>query len=199
MKDIHPFEPFLNNKTNKLIIGTIPPHRYCIQPQELHSSDVNFYYGSRDNYFWDIIGQIFNKQFENVNTKEAIEQRKGFLEEINTGITDIIDSCERENESASDNKLKNIKYKDLKTLLDKNKQIETLIYTSEFVKRCINEYFNTYHVINKNNNKKQILKIINRTFDVHILYSPSPQALRNMGKNGHENRLKQYIEVFKKA
>jgi hypothetical protein len=32
--DTHPFEPFIKNDTKYLIVGTIPPHRFCINSLE---------------------------------------------------------------------------------------------------------------------------------------------------------------------
>ena len=196
MRDYHPFEPFIPKYSTKLIIGSIPPHRFCIPGSNLHCDDVIFYYGSRDNYFWDLIGEIYNIDFLKSNTKKAVIQRKKFLKNKKIGITDVIKSCLRENKSASDNKLKKIKPKNLSTLLSSNNCIDTLIYSSEFVKKCMNECLTTRHSIDKNDKKKQRTTINGKEYNVHILYSPSPQALRKMGKNGKIKRKKQYKKVF---
>ena len=63
MKSTHPYEPFIPLNAEKLIIGTIPPIRFCIKEREIFDDDVNFYYGSRDNAFWPIIENIFFKYF----------------------------------------------------------------------------------------------------------------------------------------
>jgi G:T/U-mismatch repair DNA glycosylase len=191
----HPFEPFLPHNTKRLIIGTIPPQRFCILGTPLFEDDVNFFYGSKDNYFWDLIGEIFNKKFLKQNTEQAINQRKEFLKNEGIGITDIVETCERINNSASDKKLIITKYKDLKKIL-LNYNIDTLIYTSEYVKKCINGEYVTYHKIDKSDKKKQSVKLFGKEYSVWILYSPSPQALRGLGKNGIEIREKQYLKVF---
>lgn len=72
-----------------------------------------------------------------------------------------------------------------------------MIYTSSFVKSQINKLFGTYHSINPNNKREQILKIGEKVYKVKILYSPSPSALRGMGKNGAEKRKTQYEQFFK--
>ena len=192
----HPFEPFIPNESSKLIIGTIPPPRFCTQPLELYGEDVNFYYGSRDNSFWKILSKIFNCSLEYSNTTEAIIQRKKLLTKLNIGITDIIDSCTHKNSSAADEDLLNIKFKDLKSLLQKNPNIDTLIYTSEFVKKQVNKYFKTYHSISRENKKIQSIKIGGVKYNVRILYSPSPNALRNLGKDGSEKRENQYTKFI---
>lgn len=196
MKDIHPFEPFVPANATKLIIGTIPPHRFCV-PNKLSEKDVPFYYGSRDNYFWDLISNIYQTNLSPLNTMEAILKRTNFLKKHNIGITDIIKSCSRKNKSSSDANLMDIVYKDLSLILNQNINIDTLIYTSGFVKKCINNIFKSYHEIDKNDNRKQFLTILGKKYNVWVLYSPSPQALRNMGKNGNDKRILQYIKVFK--
>lgn len=196
--DVHPYEPFIPRGARKLIIGTIPPSRFCKIPLKLFPDDVNFYYGSRDNSFWCLMQEIFNKDLVYGNTISAIDQRKDLLKDLNIGITDIVDRCIRFDESASDEKLQILKQKDIESLLKDNPSIETLIYTSEFVKKQINFIFKTYHSLDKENRKKQTVQIAGRTYQVRILYSPSPQALRNMGEKGSEKRKKQYHEFLVK-
>jgi G:T/U-mismatch repair DNA glycosylase len=198
----HPFEPFVPANATKLIIGTIPPARFCYnqdsKKEELEDGDVEFYYGSRDNYFWELIGTACNKDFK--SGSEGVDHRKQFLTENKIGITDVIETCERPlNKSASDKDLTSISYKDLKTLLNENPAIDTLIYTSEYVKALINKMFQeskAYHSIDPVDKKKQSVILNAKKYNVWVLYSPSPQALINMGTNGAEKRLEQYKEVF---
>ena len=85
MRSVHPYEPFVSAGATKLIIGTIPPYRFCIEPQALRDGDVDFYYGSRDNAFWRLIGQATGENFDYENTAHAVEQRKAFLTERKSG------------------------------------------------------------------------------------------------------------------
>ncbi len=196
MKSQHPFQPFIPINSTKLIIGTIPPPRFCKEPYHLLEDDVNFYYGSRDNHFWPLLEEVFKTKFEYLNNSKSNEQRQKLLESLNIGITDIIEICYHENNQASDDKLKEIEYKDLRQILIDFPSIDTLIYTSEFVKKLVNDYFKTYHSKISNNPKEQSIKINGKLYKVHILYSPSPLALRNMGDNGVDKRKKQYREVL---
>ncbi|QNL22232.1 hypothetical protein HZR84_09875 [Hyphobacterium sp. CCMP332] len=196
LKSIHPYKPFIPVDSNKLIIGTIPPPRFCTQYKEIYKEDVNFYYGSRDNAFWPIIENVFDIELEYSNSKKAISERKNFLTKHGIGISDIIDKCIHKNDSAADEDLTNIEHKDLGELLRKNPQISILIYTSEFVKKQMNLHFNTYHSINKENRKIQSIIINGTKYNVRILYSPSPNALRNLGKQGSKKREKQYKEFI---
>ena len=148
MKSIHPFEPFIPNGATKLIIGTIPPPRFCKEPYKLFEDDVNFYYGSRDNAFWHLLQETFDVKFQHKNSEDSIEERKQFLEKIGIGIMDIIAECNHINDFASDNKLNDIKHQDLKKILARYPAIRTLIYTSEAVKKELFKYLNIYHTIN---------------------------------------------------
>ena len=196
MKSTHPFKPFIPIKADKLIIGTIPPPRFCLKDRKLYPEDVRFYYGSRDNAFWTIIEKIFDFDFEFKNSEKAINERKNALKELGIGITDIVDQCNHSNDFASDTDLKNLDYKDLGKLLHEHPKIKTLIYTSEFVKNQINTLFRTYHSIDKRNNKIQSIKINGTEYGVRILYSPSPNALRNLGENGSQKRERQYKDFL---
>lgn len=192
----HPFAPLIPVGATKLIIGTIPPPRFCKEGYKLLEGDVNYYYGSRDNLFWPLLGEIFNTSFNYVNNGEAIAERKKILEKFNIGITDIIANCIHEKDSALDKNLKEIVLKDIDSLLINFPTIDTLIYTSEFVKKLINNHFKTYHSLDPLNSKHQNVKINGKLFTVYILYSPSPLALINMGENGAEKRKEQYRQVL---
>ena len=195
----HPFNPYIPEGATKLIIGTIPPPRFCSTTPELKEEDVFFYYGSCDNSFWPLVGKAINKEFTYTNSELSITEIKKTLRSMNMGITDIIKSCIHEDGKATDDNLKDIKDKDIEDLLKENTQIDTLIYTSEFVKKLINNHFKTYHTLIPDHPKEQSVKINEKTYKVHILYSPSPLALRNMGENGEEKRLEQYENIFQKG
>ena len=76
--DTHPFEPFIKNDTKYLIVGTIPPHRFCIN--SLEDGDVKWFYGSKDNSFWKIISSVFDVE---LNDLDSIEKRKEFIQHLN--------------------------------------------------------------------------------------------------------------------
>ncbi len=200
VKDIHPFDPFIPVNASKLIIGSIPPHRFCINSnpvKNISEKDVMFYYGSCRNHFWKLVGEACGICFLMKNSEGAVSQRKTFLTEKKTGITDIIYSCRRRNNSSSDTDLFDITYTDISTLLETNPQIQQLIYTSGFIKTCMNRALNSHHETVDVSSRYYKLIIKERIFDVNILYSPSPQALIGMGKDGADIRFEQYISIFK--
>ncbi|MBD5164574.1 hypothetical protein [Helicobacter sp.] len=66
---IHPYKPHICQGATKLIIGTIPPYRFCTNGiKKLDDGDIDFYYGSRDNYFWDLMSEITNQKLQHKKT-----------------------------------------------------------------------------------------------------------------------------------
>ncbi len=103
----HPYPPFIDKRTTKLIVGTLPPPRFT--SGELKEGDVDFCYGSRDGQLWPILNRIFELDLKFETTTEAIEQRKSFLRQRSIGICDIVASAERDKIDASDMGMKNVK------------------------------------------------------------------------------------------
>ena len=102
----HPYKPFIQKDTEKLIVGTLPPPRFSIG--RLKEGDVDFCYGSRDGLLWPILDRIFLLNLKYESSVAAIKQRKDFLQDHNIGICDIVSSCERDKIDASDLGMKHI-------------------------------------------------------------------------------------------
>lgn len=196
-RSIHPYEPFVPRTATKIIVGSIPPFRFCHSNEELNENDVRFYYGSNKNSFWPLIGEVTKISFTYENTENAIKERKQFLKDRNIGITDIIESCIHKNNHSDDNSLKEIINRPLAELLLKYPNINTIICTSDFVRREVNKFALRGNKCTKLNKKREGKIIINaKEYNVIVLYSPSRGALRGLGKNGKEIRKNQYQKVF---
>lgn len=189
----HPYKPYIPQNATKLIIGTIPPYRFCIKPQKLFDNDVNFYYGSKDNYFWDLLSEVTGTQLERKNSEEAINQRKTLLTKLNIGITDVVEKCIHKNEKSDDASLEQIMHKPIKELLLQNPKIDTLIYTSNFVIKQINQIADKSYHSWEIPRKVGIVIMNEKKYNVIVLYSPSPTALRSISA---ETRLTQYKNIF---
>lgn len=189
----HPYEEYIPENATKLILGTIPPYRFCIR-QGLHADDVDFYYGSRDNSFWELVSSAVHRKLHYENTQEAIDERKRLLDFLHMGIVDIIAGCTRQDGKADDASLFNIEHRDLKTFLSKYPQIDTLIYTSKNLVPMVNHFADKgYHERWDSKKKNGFVQINGKTYRVYILYSPSPNALRGVEE---VTRKTQYIEFF---
>ncbi|MEW4924936.1 uracil-DNA glycosylase family protein [Algibacter sp. 2305UL17-15] len=123
----HPYQPFIQKDTTKLIVGTLPPLRFSTG--DLFEKDVDFCYGSYYNSLWLYIDKMHNLKLRFDNSDEAIQQRKEFLIQHNIGVCDIVESAEREKVDASDLGMKNIKLRDIIGYLKKFPNIDTLLFT----------------------------------------------------------------------
>ena len=144
----HPYKPFINKDTTKLIIGTLPPPRFS--KGVLLEKDVDFCYGSYYNSLWLFLDEIHSLGLRYDNTNEAVEERKAFLIKNKIGICDIVASCEREKIDASDLGMKNIKLRDIISYLKAYPNIDTLLFTGGNSKNGPEYFFRrhlkTYHL-----------------------------------------------------
>ena len=123
----HPYKPFIQQDTTKLIVGTLPPPRFTTG--ELLEKDVNFCYGSYYNSLWLFIDEIHQLGLRYDNSQDAINQRKTFLIQHKIGVCDIVESAYREKIDASDLGMTNIKLRDVIGYLKQFPNIDTLLFT----------------------------------------------------------------------
>ena len=139
----HPYQPFIQPETTKLIVGTLPPPRFTTG--ELMEKDVNFCYGSYYNSLWLYIDKIYNLNLLYDNSDEAIDERKQFLIMNKIGVCDIVDSAEREKIDASDLGMQNIKLRNLIGYLKEYPKVDTLLFIGGNSKNGP-EYFFRKHI-----------------------------------------------------
>tara|TARA_R110002050_G_scaffold104052_5_gene213271 strand:+ start:37724 stop:38410 length:687 start_codon:yes stop_codon:yes gene_type:complete len=142
-KHIHPYKPFIQSTTTKLIVGTLPPPRFSTGA--LLEKDVDFCYGSYYNSLWLFIDEIHNLNLRYDNSIEAIEERKQFLIKHKIGVCDIVASCERDKMDASDLGMKNIQLRNIISYLQQHPSIDTLLFTGGNSKNGP-EYFFRRHI-----------------------------------------------------
>jgi len=142
-KHKHPYKPFIQPSTTKLIVGTLPPPRFSTG--ELLEKDVDFCYGSYYNSLWLFIDRIHDLNLRYDNSVEAIEERKQFLINHKIGVCDIVESCERDKIDASDLGMKNIKLRNILSYLEDYPNIDTLLFTGGNSKNGP-EYFFRRHI-----------------------------------------------------
>jgi G:T/U-mismatch repair DNA glycosylase len=139
----HPYKPFIQKDTKKLIVGTLPPPRFSTG--ELLEKDVDFCYGSYYNSLWLFIDKIHNLNLRYDNSQQAIEERKQFLINHKIGVCDIVESAEREKIDASDLGMQNIKLRNIIGYLKVYPSIETILFTGGNSKNGP-EYFFRRHI-----------------------------------------------------
>ena len=212
----HPYKPFIQQDTTKLIVGTLPPPRFS--SGELLEKDVDFCYGSYYNSLWLYIDKIHSLNLRYDNSDEAVQQRKQFLVKHKIGVCDMVESAERLKVDASDLGMKNIRLRDLLGYLKKFPKIDTILFTGGNSKNGP-EYFFRKHI--KGHGLKLILvsneiprihhfKIEERTIKTVSLTSASGSANRAIGSmplyrqlknknpdfNTFDFRVMQYREFF---
>lgn len=123
----HPYLPFIQEDTTKLIVGTLPPPRFSTG--DLLEKDVDFCYGSYYNSLWLYIDKIHNLNLRYDNSQKAVDERKQFLINHKIGVCDIVESAVRDKIDASDLGMKNIVLRDLVGYLKQFPNIDTLLFT----------------------------------------------------------------------
>lgn len=214
----HPYEPFIRYNTNKIIVGTLPPPRFCTK--EYKPNDVDFCYGSQDGLLWKCLDVIFDLKLTYKNTKDEIEKRKEFLISNNIGVCDIVNACKREKIDASDIGMSNIELRDILGYLKKFKSIETIIFTGGnskngpeyFLRQILKKEQIKFIQISNEIPKVHYFTFDNREIQTISLTSPSNAANRFIGSNSFykeqkkrnpnyttfDFRVEQYRKVFLK-
>ena len=142
-KHKHPYKPFIQPDTTKLVVGTLPPPRFSTC--ELLEKDVDFCYGSYYNSLWLFIDKIHGLNLKFDNSEAAIIERKQFLIKHKLGVCDIVESCERQKIDASDLGMQNIKLRNLIGYLKDYPHINTQLFTGGNSKNGP-EYFFRKHI-----------------------------------------------------
>lgn len=179
----HPFDDFILNSTERLIIGSFPTHR--------KNRMFEFYYGSQSNHFWPIISEVFKTRFDYISGNSAIEERKQFAKAYKIGFTDMLECCYRMNESSGDENLYPVKWKDIIEILEKHQSIKSLIFTSRteaigalglfktllFQKGMKIPIFEKFEGVLEGN-----FELNNRNIEIIVPYSPSNRNIKNNTK-----------------
>ena len=135
---VHRFEPFVSKNTKTLILGTFPGKDFTDPNKENDKED--WYYGNKCNEFWELIEYALCCK---ENSLRKIKEKKEVLEKHNIGITDIVKKAIRTENNNSDENLEVMETNDLNSLLDKYKEIDTIVLTS---KDMYTKFFKKYYV-----------------------------------------------------
>ncbi len=192
----HPYVPFIQEDTKKLIVGTLPPPRFTTG--ELLEKDVNFCYGSYYNSLWLYIDKIHDLNLRYDNSQEAIKQRKDFLITNQIGVCDIVESAERDKIDASDLGMQNIILRDVVGYLMIHPKIETLLFTGGnskngpeyFFRKHIKAYQLKLELVSRGTPKIHQFNLEDRIIKTVSLTSGSGAANISIGSNPLYKQLK---------
>lgn len=213
----HPYEIFIPEGTEKIIVGTLPPPRFSLR--QLRERDVDFCYGSCDGMLWPVLDKIFGLDLSYNNSVAAVEERKQFLASNRLGICDIVASCWRKKVDASDLGMYDITLRDIFYQIRSHHFLDTLIFTGgnskngpEYLfRKQLKEHDLQLHRIDGTLPKKHRFQYAGKEITTISLISPSNAANRAIGSTAlfkrkkKENpdyttvdfRVDQYRSVFK--
>lgn len=192
----HPYKPFIKEDTTHIIVGTLPPPRFCTK--EYKERDVLFCYGSQDGLLWQCLDKIFKLDLVYDHSDFAIKQRKEFLIKNKIGVCDIVDSCKREKIDASDIGMSDVILRDILGYLKSYPNIHTIIFTGGnskngpeyFLRQVLKKQKIKYKAVSDEIPKINSFKYENRNIKTISLTSPSNAANRYIGSNSEYKRKK---------
>jgi G:T/U-mismatch repair DNA glycosylase len=196
----HPYNNYdlIPDATRLLIIGTAPPPRFS-NPRStdlnpLHESDVDFYYGSKDNLLWtEILPELYPNALP-LRGKTSADDRRAFLRNHSLWMHDICEQYTRDGSDASDEGLATLACSDLKRIFEAIPLIETLVFTGGVAERLsgkrmedqglLRPYrFGANGISSKPMPRLRLLTIelngVERTIRTFTAPSPSPSTLRS--------------------
>lgn len=119
----HELEPFYNEDSEILILGSIP---------SVKSRKLKFYYAHPQNRFWKILAKIYNEQLPNTTN-----EKKKFLIKYKIALWDVIKSCEII--GSSDSTIKNVIPNDINKIIN-NSKIKKIYTTGNKAYELYNKY-----------------------------------------------------------
>jgi hypoxanthine-DNA glycosylase len=132
MIEIHPFKPFIPTDCIVLVIGSFPGKE---STQDKRADD--WFYGANRNQFWKLLENIYGLELKNLADKQQL------FEKAKIGITDIIASCERNDNSNSDSNLITKSYNSKIPEIVTNNPIKKILFTGKGVFAEFSENFIT--------------------------------------------------------
>jgi G:T/U-mismatch repair DNA glycosylase len=170
-----------NKEVKSIFLGSFPIWEIVRGP--IDGNNLEFFYGSIVNDFWNCLGGISNIDVNNLNNRMSI------LDNFKIGITDILKIINRNPESCnSDSCLTCIEYNDILDLKKHFPKLENIFMTlggkgpiGNLNNKSVATWFknslqgNQLQGFNLNNFVKNI-SIGSKKLNLIYLYSPSPQA-----------------------
>jgi G:T/U-mismatch repair DNA glycosylase len=171
-----------NNEVKSIFLGTFPIWEITVGP--IQNQNIEFFYGSIVNDFWNCLGFISEMPVNNLNNRISI------LDKYKLGITDILESVDRNPANCnSDNCLTALKYNNILNLKESFPELKNIFITSGG-KGPVGNLTNNKNVAtwlkdslrNHNTNGFNVNRFVkeitinNINFNLICLYSPAPSA-----------------------
>jgi hypoxanthine-DNA glycosylase len=192
--ETHPFPVFIPPNAKHLILGTFPTHR--------KNWKFEYYYPGRNNFFWRLMGEVFQQPFQYSTGEQAVNERELFLTQKEIGIHDTIYKCIRKVATSSkDSDLEVIEKANIIKLLHQHPTIHSIILTSSsgavsahlLFFQHLQEHHIPFMVADSKPPISGSFAFEGREIKTHTLYSTSGT---NIGR--YPEALKQYAECLNK-
>jgi len=124
--------PIINENSKILILGSLPSDKSIL---------ANEYYRNEKNQFWNILSLIFNQEkieFKNYNEKVD------FLNKYCIALWDVYHLAERK--GSLDANIKNIKFNNIKELMNKYKNIKIILVNGKEAEKAFKQYLKQEHI-----------------------------------------------------
>lgn len=145
MIEVHPFGDFVPKKSKYLLLGS-----FTTKPKD----DYVWFYANGRNHFWPIMEEVFGISLQTKSSQQKL------FENLQMALSDIIYSCERQNNSNLDNNLKNIVYNiEGVNSIVKNNKLQKIFFSSRFVESKFKKLFGD---------------LVDKHPEIDLIYLPSP-------------------------
>jgi len=147
--EIHPFQAFIPNNIQCLIIGSFPGK----EQTQGKLDETHWFYGAPRNQLWKILEIVYKRVLKNRQQKQKL------FEEAGIGIADVIKSCIRKEGTNLDENLDIREYN--KEVIERilKQHYPKVLFTSRFVEKEFKKLFPWYQ-------------------DFDLLPSPSPRYFK---------------------
>ncbi len=188
---------FIPPKMKKIIIGTMPPKKLCVNKKGIKiysnthkKNNVDFFYGSTKNKLWKKLSEISGNDNIVDNTKNLVDIRKNFSKKYHIGFADVIQSCIHNNNSSYDLNLLSIEpNKTLIKILKEYPDVK-IFCTSKNTLNLLKIYF----VKEIKEKEKDIYEVkfrgINHYFEIYTMIAASGRAKKD---DKYNNKLKKLL------
>ena len=119
----HPFEPFFDQNSEILILGSFP---------SVKSREQMFFYGHPQNRFWKVIAAVTKSKIP-----VTIEEKKTLLKANRIALWDVIASCEIT--GSSDSSIKDVTANDISVILN-TAEIRQIFVNGKTAEKYYNKY-----------------------------------------------------------
>jgi G:T/U-mismatch repair DNA glycosylase len=183
--EVHPFTPYIPDDSTCLIVGTIPPHRFCEDSctkkkfgKLQDGDDIDWFYGSKDNALWNYLDEKAKTKLE----------RMAWADNCKIGFFDLYYKVIRYKKLATDSNIVPIQFRDIFACIEQYQSIEKILCTSQLVFRLLADMYLLKYNKYRNGNK---LTIGNR--EVEMVVMPSPSSLNRETEQNKANKWQQIL------